>query len=193
MRFLVALKKIKTEDGFSLFELVFVSLIIGVVSAIGAPSLFNSLRDNEAKEALTKIRGSLIEAQINANRQSTNCTVEITDVTTKKYGVSSGSSPASCVLEPFTINKTVVSIESSSGSLPSISFDFEGDTGNAQTILISRKDASGNPIRTLGRCIVISSKLGMIRTGIYDGPSTGTFDADDCNNTENARYDSSNP
>lgn len=196
MRRLIVLKKIKTEAGFNLLEVLIVTVIIGIASAVSVPNLLGSQRDNEAKEAWTKIRGALVEAQTNANRMSTTCTINIVDGT-DEYAIS--GTPAGCLLEPFVIDKSVASIESSKTSTPifplSISYDFEGDTSDQQTLVISRNDFSSppNPLRETGRCLVIAPNLGMIRTGLYVGPSTGTFTSGNCNNNENEKYDSLNP
>jgi len=180
MRLLIAtnlLKKNKTESGFNLIEMLVVTAIVGIMAAISAPNLLGSQRDNQAKEVFSKIRGALIEAQTNANRKSSSCTVTITTS-------SISGTPAGCVLEPTTFDSSVVSVTSTGGL--SIAYDFQGDTGNAQTIQVAPKDGSGNPILEKSRCIVISSNLGMIRTGFYkDMPSPQP----DCENTENLRYD----
>lgn len=171
------LKKNKPESGFNLIEMLVVTAIIGIMSAVAVPNLLGEQRDNQAKEAFTKIRGALIEAQTNANRTSSNCTVTIT--TSSISGSSSG-----CVLETTNFDSSVVSVTSSAGNLPqSITFDFEGDTAQAQTIQVAPKNSS-NPILEKSRCIVISPNLGMIRTGFYDASASAN-----CNNTENERYD----
>lgn len=188
MRLLVALKKINPEAGFTLLELIIVTVIVGIATATSVANLVKSQRDNEAKLAFTKLKGALIEAQVNANRKSQDCKVNI-QVGTDKYTIE--GSPSGCLLEGFTIDKNVVILESN-GNLSTIAYDFEGDTGNAQTLLISPNDFEGNPLREAGKCIVIAANLGMIRTGVYIGSSTGNFNRNDCFNSENKKYDSFN-
>jgi prepilin-type N-terminal cleavage/methylation domain-containing protein len=178
MRHLVVLNQIKKEKGFTLFEVIVVVVIMGVMAAISAPNLLGSKRDQQAKEVFSKIRDTLIEAQTNANRLSSNCTVTIT--TTSMTG-----SPSGCVLESTTIDSNVVSVTSTGGL--SITYDFRGNTSQSQTIKVAPKDFSGNPITANTRCIFVAPRLGMIRTGFLD--TNGTT----CNNTENARYDNFNP
>jgi prepilin-type N-terminal cleavage/methylation domain-containing protein len=182
MRHLLVLNLLKKEKGFSLFELVVVMVIMGIMSAVGVPSLIGSQRQEKVKEAYSKIRGALVEAQFNANRKSAACTVTIT--TTGVTG-----SPSGCLLENITFDSSIVDINSSAGTLPrNIVFTYKGTTSNAQTLQIRRKTFSGTAMPETGKCIVISS-IGMIRTGIYDSTVTGT----NCNNVENKRYDNANP
>lgn len=182
MRHLVVLNLLKKEGGFSLFELIVVFVIMGVVSAVGVPSLIGSQRQEKVKEAYSKIRGALVEAQFNANRKSAACTVTIT--TTGVTG-----SPSGCLLENITFDSGMIDITSTAGTLPqSIAFTYQGTTSNGQTLQIRRKTFSGTAMPETGKCIVISS-IGMIRTGIYDSAVPGT----NCDNVENKRYDNANP
>lgn len=197
MQFLVALKKIKTKAGFHTLEILIVTIIVGIATAIGAPSLISSARESESKKAFTDIRGALIEARINANRQSIVCIVTFTKNTTNnEYDIA--GSPSGCVLEPFSIDADVVTISSTGGAIPNspatrnIAFDFDGslDETNTtdtdlQTLWITRNDFSGNPLPGLGRCIVVGNSLGMITTGIDDGNGV-------CDNVKNQIYDNYN-
>ncbi|BAQ63628.1 prepilin-type N-terminal cleavage/methylation domain-containing protein [Geminocystis sp. NIES-3709] len=178
MRRLVVLNLMNKESGFSLLELVVVFVIMGIVSAIGAPSLVASQRQGRVNEAFSKIRSALLEAQLNANRQSATCTLTIatTGVTATTQG---------CLLENITVDSSIVDINSSAGTLPqTIAFAYQGTTANAQVLQIRRKNFSGTAMQETGKCIIISS-IGMIRTGIYDSTATSN-----CNNAENKRYDS---
>jgi prepilin-type N-terminal cleavage/methylation domain-containing protein len=196
MRRLVVLKQIQTEGGFNLLEVIIVTVIIGIVSAVSVPNLLGSQRDNEAKEAWTKIRGALVEAQTNANRMSTTCIIQFARNTTNNEYEINGS-PSGCLLEPFRIDASVVTVSSTGGTIPNspstrdIAFDFDGsldatNTTNTdlQTLWITRNDFSGNPISGQGRCIVLGNWLGMIRTGIDNGSGV-------CTNAENLKYDNS--
>jgi Tfp pilus assembly protein FimT len=188
MRHLVVLNLLNKEGGFSLFELIIVFVIMGIVSAIGAPSLINSQRQERVNEAFGKIQGALVEAQINANRQSTDCTVKFAILGGNSYQVS--GNPSGCVLEPFKIDKTIVNVtQGNFTSTPTdIKFSYSGTTFNAKTLWIARKNFSNIAMPETAKCIVISS-IGMIRTGIF----SGTTSAPVCDNLENKRYDIANP
>jgi prepilin-type N-terminal cleavage/methylation domain-containing protein len=184
MRLLLALSQIKKQSGFTLLELIVVAVILAISAAIATPNVLGSLRDKEAKEAYLKIKNALVEAQSNADRQSTTCTVQFT-AGSGVYNIS--GNPTGCILEPFAIDTNVVSVTKSDFSNPptNIAFSFRGTTGNASTLWITRKDFSNNPIPNGGRCIVVSV-MGMIRTGINTGTNTPV-----CDNPLNKKYDNS--
>lgn len=168
------------ESGFNLFELIIALIIISILTTIAVPNLLESHRQQKVNEAFTRIRQSIIEAQLNANRQSLTCTINITSTKIT-------ASPSGCILENITVDDKIVEISSNRNSLPlNIPFSFKGTTSQPQTLQIQRKDFSGKPIPETGKCIVISS-IGMIRTGIYDQ----TIQSTNCNNIENKRYDNS--
>ncbi|WP_069790448.1 prepilin-type N-terminal cleavage/methylation domain-containing protein [Cyanobacterium sp. IPPAS B-1200] len=190
MLHLVATKlKLKNKDsqkGFTLIEIIAILVIIGIGSALATPSLINSQRQDRVTQTFRRVTSALKEAQINANRLSTDCEVTIN-------ATSVSASPAGCLSETITYDSSIINVSSTLGSLPeTVTFDFRGGTSNFQTIRIFRQDYSSppSPIRGTGKCIVISNNLGMIRTGNMN-PVNGR--ASDCNNPENARYDDSNP
>lgn len=169
------------ETGVTLFEVVLVSVVVGVMAAISVPNLLEEQRRQKVNETFNKIRGALVEAQTNANRLSKNCTVQI-------YLSRVSGTPAGCVLESFNIDTTIVSIKEGDDfttatlapTPPSTpiekTFSFRGTTVSTGTLWIAREnDTTGNT----AKCIVISS-IGMIRTGAFEGGS--------CVNLENKRY-----
>ncbi|PHV64049.1 prepilin-type N-terminal cleavage/methylation domain-containing protein [Cyanobacterium aponinum UTEX 3222] len=175
------LNKSNQEKGVTLLEVVLVSVIVGIMAAMSVPNLLEEQRQQKVNEAFGKIRGALVEAQINANRKSENCTVTISET-----GVT--GSPSGCVLENITYDNNIVEVRSTAGTLPqTIAFEYDGSlTGTLlQTIHIKRKNGANET----GKCIVIANQLGMIRTGIYDS----SVPTSNCNNVENKRYDLNNP
>ena len=178
MRLLLVLSRIKQQSGFTLLELIVVGIILAIAGALAGPSLIGSRRDQEAKKAFSEIKAALVEAQRNADRKSTTCTVQFI-AGTGVYNVS--ATPSGCVLEPFAIDTEVVSVTKTNFTNPptNIAFSFRGTTANATTLWITRKDFANNPIQTVGKCIVVSP-IGMIRTGINNNGA--------CENLENKRY-----
>jgi Tfp pilus assembly protein FimT len=202
-------RKVHLERGITSAEVIITLIIIGVLTAVSAPSLVGSQRDNETKEAFINLRNALAEVRINANRLSTTCILEMTkDTTNNEYDITARtiSGGTGCLLSNFSVDASVVTIMSGStapGStaIPNsptkkqIAFDFDGtlngtETKNAavsttdpdlQTLWITRNDYSGNALSGQGRCIVLSNWLGMIRSGIQN--SSGT-----CYNPDNDKY-----
>ena len=181
------------EKGFNLIEIAAILVIIGIAGAIGTPSLVNARRQDQVNQAHSRIRSTLVEAQINANRLSSSCTVTIGSLSptdpTKRLVTASPSSPSGCVLETIDYESSVVSVSRgspTSGNLPNdVTYTFRGtvEPPGAQTIWVARKDFDGTVLQYTAKCIVVSP-VGMIRTGIID--SSGG-----CYNVENDRYDSS--
>ena len=171
-----------THKGFTLIELIIALIIMGVFVAIALPNVVNLQREGEARKAYSQIKGALIQAQTNADRQGQTCTVEFSDNGDNSYLVT--GNPNGCVLESFTIDMNIVSVTKSNFSKfpTNISFSIVGKTSNASTLWITRKDFQNNPLETVARCIVVSS-TGMIRTGFNDGSK--------CNNVQNIKYDNS--
>ncbi len=109
MKVLIAIRKINSQSGFNLLEILLVTIIMGIATAVAVPS-FLSLRDqNEVKKVFTQIRGALIQAQANANSIGKDCSIIIS-----KNKVT--ASPSECKIDSFTIDDSVVSVEWSRGS-----------------------------------------------------------------------------
>ncbi len=184
MRFLAVfnqIRKTNKDSGFSLPELLVVTIMVGILSAIAVPNLLQSRRDAQAKEIFTKIRSALYEAQANADRKSITCTVNLTST-------SISGSPQGCVLETTNIDSSIISVTKGGFTDPptNISFSFSGGTTNGSTLYITTKKFN-QPFQEVARCIVVSS-TGMIRTGFYDANASAD---NKCSNNENRRYDNS--
>ncbi len=171
--------------GFTLIEITIVLMIIGILSAIAAPSFLAMLNRNKVNDGLTKARGALQEAQREAIRKSKNCTVivpsgsNITLTSPPEDVNNNGSLDAgedlngngvldknSCLVTGDRA-LTGISIRRDATSLGTITFDFKGRTtissSDTQAIVFSLT----NETSSQERCLMISSPLGMIRTGIY--------------------------
>ncbi|WP_250125569.1 prepilin-type N-terminal cleavage/methylation domain-containing protein [Chroococcidiopsis sp. CCMEE 29] len=65
----------RNSQGFTLIETLVILIIIGILSAIAAPSYLGMLNRNKVNDGLTKVRGALQEAQREAIRRSRRCQV----------------------------------------------------------------------------------------------------------------------
>lgn len=153
------------NQGFTLVEILIALVILGILSAIAAPSFLSLFSKNKVNDALTQVRGALQEAQRQAIRNSKSCTVTI-DTTNKKIT----TSPCS-VTGDRTLDSSIVIATNE----PSIQFSHKGTItlSDAGTVVLSNADTAKK------LCLVISSPLGIIRTGEYSG-STSPVNKDNC-------------
>ncbi|HCF29760.1 MAG TPA: hypothetical protein DEV81_21735 [Cyanobacteria bacterium UBA11049] len=63
------------NQGFTLIETTIIVVIVGILSAIAAPSFLSMLNKNKVNYALDQVRGTLQEAQREAIRKSKRCRV----------------------------------------------------------------------------------------------------------------------
>ena len=162
------------SQGFTLLETMMTIIVIGILSAIAAPSFLGMLNRNRVNSALNDIQGALQQAQREAMRKSISCKVNLDSNTV----TSDSSNSSNCLV---TGNRTlpdgVVMVTNISGTPPQINFSYRGTITlpDAGTIVLSSKD---NP--NLKKCLVISSPLGIIRTGNYNDSTTSSITYDKC-------------
>jgi prepilin-type N-terminal cleavage/methylation domain-containing protein len=140
----------RSNSGFTLTEMIVTIIIIGVIAAIAAPNLLGLLNRNRVNEAVRQIEGAIKEAQRQAIRESSSCTVNITSATRTVSG--------GCLLSNRIINSNV-----NINSDHTIAFSGKGNTDSSATIVVS---TSNNNVQ---KCLNISAGLGLIREGDYDG------------------------
>lgn len=153
---------VRKNQGFTLIETLAVSIMIGILAAIAAPSLFGLLSRYRVNEGLSQIEGAIKEAQRQAIRQGKSCTVEINTSgnTVRAFFTSDPSS--NCLLNDRKIADSIDIETNLSGTPPSIIFSYNGSTTKAGKIVVS---SSGSNLK---KCFAISIGLGITRTGEYE-------------------------
>lgn len=155
-----------TDRGFTLIEITFILVIVGILSAIAAPSFLSMFNKNKVNYALDQVRGTLQEAQREAMRKSKSCTVTL-DTTNSKV-------TADCIV---TGDRTLADGVGIQTNIPGqqITFGLRGNTSGAGKIALFMSDGS-----TLQkRCIVTSVGIGIMRTGDYSGSTASASDITD--------------
>lgn len=140
----------KNNQGFTLIEMIITVIIIGVIAAIAAPNFLGLLNRNRANSGIAQIEGAIREAQRQAIKDSNSCTVNITSATRTVSG--------GCLLSNRVLDNNVTI-----NSDQAITFSGKGNTANNATIVVSTNN------NTVQKCIEVSSGLGLIRKGDFDG------------------------
>jgi prepilin-type N-terminal cleavage/methylation domain-containing protein len=164
MKYLIAPRN---EKGFTLLELIIVILVAGVLAAISAPSLLTWYQRMRVNNAMSQVQGSLQTAQREAIRRNTNCVVNIDSGNDKMTG--------DCFLQP-DIPTDWVDLKSNETTM---NYSYRGTVtlASSGTIVLFEKGTSSPSIK---KCLVLSSPLGIVRTGEYTGDVAGSITADDC-------------
>ncbi len=154
------------NQGFTLIETTIIVVIVGILSAIAAPSFLGMLNRNKVNDALVQVRGALQEAQREAIRRSKSCTITLDTINNKVT--------APCLVTGDRKLESVA-IRSSNSS---ITFNFKGNVGigGGSTIVI----ASSNNSTTKQKCLAIASGIGIMRTGDYHQTDTTGTDSNKC-------------
>ena len=161
-------------NGFTQIEISITLIIIGILSALAAPSLLGWYGTKQVEEALEEFRGVLKEAQSNAIRISNTCTLNITT-----------SSPASITSTPTTCLPRDrifdgISIRISSG-LTNLQYDYLGETNlsSTETVVFSNPNNGG-----VQKCLVIAGPIGLTRIGTYLASDTTGTNSNNCNSQQ---------
>jgi len=149
--------------GFTLIELIVATVIIGILTAISAPSMLAWYNNTKVDDALNQARGTLKQAQRKAIQKSQTCTVEVDKNNGNDLTVTDCN-----VIEPDFEN--AIAVETNIGSNQT-KFTFRGTNtlNDFGKIIFFIKD---NPDAYNKRCLVISGPLGIIREGDYSGDET---------------------
>ena len=151
----------KREQGFTLIEMIVTVIIVGILSAITAPSLIGLFDQMRVKDGLRQIESSLKEAQRQAMRHGSSC-----EVTLKTTDNTITGSPAQCLAGSKTIDDRLKFKGNDGGDEIEITFTRKGSNfSGAKTIAIFR-DGSNNGIQ---KCVILAANLGGMKSGNYTG------------------------
>ena len=164
----------RKERGFTLTEMLVTAIIGSILMAVATPNFLSLFNNSKVKSALEQVQGALTEAQRQAMRRGKSCTITL-DTTNKKIKITPSSDSEGCLLSDRTLPDGVVMTTNISSS--NIKFSHKGNTtlSDKGVVVLSIANGSGEK-----RCLTVSTTLGAMRTGTYDGnPSSPT--SDDCN------------
>jgi prepilin-type N-terminal cleavage/methylation domain-containing protein len=150
--------------GFTAIEIAVTVVIVGVLAAISAPSMIGWYQNAQVADAVDRLEGALKEAQREAIKRTTDCTVTIPTGNAPNLASSTANCLTSGDRNFANANLTLVT-----GSSASVAFDYKGRQTNAELrVLISNPQS---PSATT-RCLVTSQGLGVIRTGTWNSTTS---------------------
>lgn len=168
----------KQDSGFTLIEMLAVTIIIGIIAAIAVPNLLGLLNNARVTDGLADVEGAIKEAKSQALRFSQSCVIEI-DTTTidseTRYIVrpdpSVGGNNNRCLLEQRVLPEGVIVTDdivdtidiSSKGNIGNTDEYTPSATGGNWTITISHNNAGTS------KCLRVEGLFGDVQTGIVQG------------------------
>jgi prepilin-type N-terminal cleavage/methylation domain-containing protein len=159
-----------SNKGFTLTEMLVVMMMIGILSAIAAPSLLGLYNRTRLMGAVTESQGALREAQRQAIRKSRNCTVTLDNSANMVLGscLSSGNRR----LNGVTLRSSVSSFQ----------FNIKGAITNSSGALLADPVVIvlSSPRTRTAKCLLVSAPLGFIKTGTYTGNPQSTLTDANC-------------
>ena len=156
--------KNKTHTGFTLIEILVTTILVGVIAAIASPNFIRLLNRNRINNAFGQLEGAIREAQKQAIRNGSLCTINmnVTNAASDPNSVAGG-----CLLSTRDFNDVSNEIQFYANQ-PTITFSGKGNTTvvspNEPVFVISMSNGTN-----LHRCVVIENSLGTLRDGIYTG------------------------
>jgi prepilin-type N-terminal cleavage/methylation domain-containing protein len=165
------------NQGFTLIEALVTILILGISAAIATPSLTNWLDNKKVDYALAQIEGAIKEAQSTAVRKNQICQVSI-QVSAEETVVS--ATPTSCLptgsrnLQDDILGIENGNLDTTQPNNTEIIFSPKGTTPITTTdaVVVVHRD---NDNHNYMKCLIISSGIGMIRTGDYEDTQPPEF------------------
>jgi prepilin-type N-terminal cleavage/methylation domain-containing protein len=162
------------DRGFTLVEMLAIIIIVGILFALGTPSLLAMQGVAKLNSSADNMRTALETSQFQALKKNTNCTVYIPsngntivgNCLMNGTGTSSGITGIENGLPSFNLDSGITVTTSWTGAPPQVVYNSQGLTQSGGTIIFASTDTGDK------RCLILNRGAGLIRGGIYINNTT---------------------
>jgi prepilin-type N-terminal cleavage/methylation domain-containing protein len=168
--------KNKLNQGFTTAEIIVTLIIAGILAAMATPNLLAAYTRSRVNEAVDQIQGALLEAQTQAIRSGRNgCAITISATGITYTGVTPPAGEVACLLNSRTFPPEATI--NSSQTLPhTVNFSYKGTIVVADAFTMWITNSQFLTEDNQPPCLVLSSPLGIVRTGYYQGGNCNSLD-----------------
>lgn len=146
------------EQGFNLIEILVILAIVGILAAIGIPSLAAMHNRQKLNNAVEIVVATLREAQQRAIESHHSCQVTLDAQQDRILG----NGTHSCIITGDRHLPTGIDL-TFNGNDDTIAYGLHGNTIDNRTILLKIHNS-----KAPAQCVVISAPIGILRQGTYD-------------------------
>lgn len=178
---------VRNSNGFTLIETLVIVSIVGILSAIAAPSFLALLDRAKLNSAVAEVRGALQEAQREAIRKSKPCTVTLNIAERKVTSpclVTGDRTLPERVAMVTNISAKIIPGNPITGPIQ-LTFGIWGTAEFTVTSSVTPPDTPTDPSGKIvlyisntstseKKCVAISNTLGLTRAGTYSGLITAS-------------------
>jgi prepilin-type N-terminal cleavage/methylation domain-containing protein len=147
---------VSKDLGLTLLESLIVVAIVGILMAMGIPSLIAAQQRAQLAQATDLVVASLQQAQREAIRRNQSCTLTLDKIDRKISG------QQGCLLSGDRNLPNAIDLDYT-GAAGTIQYGIRGNTTSNKSVILAIRDS---PKQT--RCLTVSAPLGIIRLGSYD-------------------------
>ena len=165
----------KQNDGFTLIEILVVTVILGVAGAVAVPNVLGQINKSRISDGVAQIEGAFREAQRQATSRRQSCTIQIGQV---GGVVTIQNSVGNCLLETRELDAGINVANNTGNATLAIQFSGKGNIGNTAnynppntgnwTLIVSH-DNINSP-----KCLRIEGLFGDVQTGVAQGTVCNT-------------------
>lgn len=185
----IVIHRFHQSQGVTLIEVLITSVLVGIFAAIATPSFMGWLDSRRIEDVTAQVESALKEAQAEAQKRGISCAVEISPTTIT-------ATPSSCLptgikdltklgVAALTKNQSGTTLASNLVAPVRVRVSHKGNISfpsSTSEVVITVFHQSGANLQ--GRCIAITSGIGIMRRGKYVGQNPASPVPNGCETVE---------